>query len=61
MHVSGDSYGALLGYLLLDLLRGREGVVLGKILAHFYLQPFAYLHDWAVRVFAEPSAFSDPT
>jgi hypothetical protein len=61
--VSGDYYGPLLGYLVLDLLRGREGVVLGKILAHFYLQafPFPYLHDWAVRLFAEPSAFSDPT
>ena len=61
MHVSGE-YGPLLGYLVLDLLlRGREGVVLGKILAHFYLQAFPYLHDWAVRLFAEPSAFSDPT
>ena len=61
MPVSGDSYGALLGYLVLDLLRGREGVVLGKILAHFYLQAFAYLHDWAMRLDAWPSAFSDPT
>ena len=42
MHVSGDSYGPLLGYLILDLLRGREGVVLGKILAHFYLQAFPF-------------------
>jgi hypothetical protein len=41
-HVSGDSYGALLGYLVLDLLRGREGVVLGKILAHFYRQAFPF-------------------
>ena len=41
MQVSGDSYGALVWYLVLDLLlRGREGVVLGKILAHFYLQGF---------------------
>ena len=39
MHVSGDSYGALLGYLILVLLRGREGVVLGKILAHFQTFP----------------------
>jgi hypothetical protein len=61
LHVSGDSYGALLWYLVLDLLlRGREGVVLGKILAHFYLH-FPQVHDWAVRLFAEPSAFSDPT
>ena len=60
MHVSGDSYGALLGYLVLDLLRGREGVVLGKILAHFYLH-FPQVHDWAMRLFAWPSAFSDPT
>jgi hypothetical protein len=60
--VSGDSYGALLGYLVLDLLlRGREGVVLGKIVAHFYLQAFPYFKDWAMRLFAEPSAFSDPT
>ena len=58
--MSGD-YGALLGYLVLDLLRGREGVVLGKILAHFYLQAFPYFKDWAMRLFAEPSAFSDPT
>ena len=60
--MSGD-YGPLLGYLVLDLLRGREGVVLGKILAHFYLQafPFPQVHDWAMRLFAEPSAFSDPT
>ena len=66
MHVSGDSYGALLGYLVLDLLlRGRQGVVLGKILAHFYLQAFPYFNpyfnDWAVRLFAGPRAFSDPT
>jgi hypothetical protein len=60
--VSGDSYGPLLGYLVLDLLlRGREGVVLGKILAHFNLQAFPYFHDWAMRLFAEPSAFSEPT
>ena len=40
MHVSGDSYGALLWYLVLDLLlRGREGVVLGKILAHTHPPP----------------------
>ncbi len=40
MHVIGDSYGALLGYLVLDLLlRGREGVVLGKILAHTHPPP----------------------
>jgi hypothetical protein len=64
LHVSGDYYGALLGYLVLDLLlRCREGVVLGKILAHFYLQafPFPQVHDWAMRLFAEPSAFCDPT
>jgi hypothetical protein len=60
LHVSGD-YGALLGYLVLDLLRGREGVVLGKILAHFYLQAFPYFNDWAMRLFAGPRAFSDPT
>jgi hypothetical protein len=59
--VSGDSYGPLLGYLVLDLLRGREGVVLGKILAHFYLQAFPMTHDWTMRLFAWPSAFSDPT
>jgi hypothetical protein len=60
--VSGDSYGALLGYLVLDLLlRGGEGVVLGKILAHFYLQAFPYFKDWALRLFAWPRAFSDPT
>ena len=63
MHVSDDSYGALLGYLVLDLLlRGRGGVVLGKILAHFYLQAFPYLHDWATCLFARPSStLSDPT
>jgi hypothetical protein len=61
LHVSGDYYGALLGYLVLDLLlRGREGVVFGKILAHFYLQA-PQVHDWAMRLFAWPSAFSDPT
>ena len=59
MHVSSD-YGPLLGYLVLDLLRGRESVVLGKILAHFYLQA-PQVHDWAVRLFAEPSTFADPT
>jgi hypothetical protein len=53
--------GPLLGYLVLDLLRAREGVVLGKILAHIYLQAFPYFHDWAVRLFAWPRAFSDPT
>jgi hypothetical protein len=57
--VSSD-YGPLLGYLVLDLLRGRESVVLGKILAHFYLQA-PQVHDWAVRLFAEPSTFADPT
>jgi hypothetical protein len=63
LHVSGDYYGPLLGYLVLDLLRGRVGVLLGKILAHFYLQalPFPQVHDWAMRLFAGPSAFSDPT
>ena len=61
MHVSADYYGALQGYIVLDLLlRGREGVVLGKILAHFYLQA-PQVHDWAMRLFAEPSAFCDPT
>ena len=60
MHVSGD-YRPLLGYLILDLLRGREGVVLGKILAHFYLQAFPVFHDWIMRLSAWPSAFSDPT
>jgi hypothetical protein len=40
LHVSGDCYGALLGYLVLVLLlRGREGVVLGKILAHTHPPP----------------------
>jgi hypothetical protein len=29
--------------------------------APFYLQAFPYFHDWAMRLFAEPSAFSDPT
>ena len=69
MHMSGDDYGPLLGYLVLDLLRGREGVVLGgrphghirQSLAHFYLQAFPYFKDWAMRLFAGPSAFSDPT
>ena len=60
MHVSGD-YRPLLGYLILDLLRGREGVVLGKILAHFYLQAFPYFKDWAMRLLASPRAFCDPT
>jgi hypothetical protein len=71
--VSGDSYGLLLGYLVLDLLRGREGVVLGgrphghirQSLAHFYLQAFPYFNpyfnDWGMRLFAGPRAFSDPT
>jgi hypothetical protein len=62
--VSGD-YGVLLWYLILDLLRGREGVVFGKILAHIYLQAFPYFNpyfnDWAMRLFAWPRAFSDPT
>jgi hypothetical protein len=35
--------------------------VLGKILAHFYLQAFPYFNDWAMRLFAGPRAFSDPT
>jgi hypothetical protein len=39
LHVSGDYYGPLLGYLVHDLLRGREGVVLGKILAHTHPPP----------------------
>jgi hypothetical protein len=40
LHVSADSYGPLLGYLVLDLLlRGGEGVVLGKILAHTHPPP----------------------
>jgi hypothetical protein len=61
LHVSGEYYGPLLGYLVLVLLlRAREGVVLGKIVAHFYLH-FPQVHNWAVRLFAEPSAFSDPT
>ena len=60
MHVSGD-YGPLLGYLVLALLRDQEGVVLGKILAHFYLQALSYLHVWAMRIDALPRAFSDPT
>jgi hypothetical protein len=59
--VSGDSYGPLPGYLVLDPPRGREGVVIGKILAHFYLQAFPMTHDWTMRLFAWPSAFSDPT
>ena len=61
MHVSGDSYGALLGYLVLDLLlRGRQGVVLGKILAHFYLQAFPYFKDWAMRLLAWPNPSATP-
>ena len=61
MHVSGDSYGPLLGYLVLDLLlRGREGVVLGKILAHFYLH-FPTVQSWAMRLFAWPAVFDEPT
>jgi hypothetical protein len=59
LHVSGDYYGALLGYLVLDLLRGREGVVLGKILAHF--QTFPTVQSWAMRPFARPAVFADPT
>jgi hypothetical protein len=80
LHVSGDYYGPLLGYLILDLLGAaqdflhsrvpdrahglfvaRPNDLLGKILAHFYLQPFAYLHVWAMRIAAWPRAFSDPT
>jgi hypothetical protein len=78
--VSGD-YGALLGYLILDLLDAaqdflhprvpdrahddlfvaRPNDLLGKILAHFYLQAFPYFNDWAMRLFAGPRAFCDPT
>jgi hypothetical protein len=58
LQVSGDSYGALLGYLILDLLRGREGVVLGKILAHF--QTFPTVQSWAMRLFARPAVFDEP-
>jgi hypothetical protein len=59
LHVSGDSYGPLLWYLVLDLLRGRESVVLGKILAHFYLH-FPTVKSWAMRPFARPAAFGEP-
>jgi hypothetical protein len=62
--VSGD-YGALLGYLILDLLGAaqdflhprvpdrdddlfvaRPNDLLGKILAHFYLQAFPYFNPY---------------
>jgi len=57
--VSGDSYGPLLYYLVLDLLRGRESVVLGKILAHFYLHR-PTVKSWATRPFARPAVFGEP-
>jgi hypothetical protein len=44
-----------------DLFVARPNNLLGKILAHFYLQAFPYFNDWAMRLFAGPSAFSDPT
>jgi hypothetical protein len=47
-----------------DLFVGRPNNLLGKIIAHFYLQAFPYgnpyFNDWAMRLFAGPSAFSDP-
>ena len=43
------------------LRRGRPNNLLGKILAHFYLHAFPYFNDWAMRFFAGPRAFSDPT
>jgi hypothetical protein len=43
------------------LFVGRPNNLLGKILAHFYLQAFPYFNDWAMRLFALPIAFSDPT
>jgi hypothetical protein len=79
LHVSGD-YGALLGYLILDLLGAaqdflhsrvpdrahddlfvaRPNDLLGKILAHFYFQPFLHGSGF-VRLFTGPlSTFSDP-
>src|ERR687889_2626795 len=37
------------------LRRGRPNNLLGKILAHFYLQAFPYLNEWAVlRIDAWP-------
>jgi hypothetical protein len=48
-----------------DLFVARPNDLLGKILAHFYLQAFPYFNpyfnDWAMRLFAGPRAFSDPT
>jgi hypothetical protein len=44
-----------------DLFVARPNNLLGKILAHFYLQAFPYFNDWAMRLFAGPRAFSNPT
>jgi hypothetical protein len=69
--------GAKLGGLQLPLRLGlgllrsaRQGFSFGvqgfpdlvfAPLAHFYLQAFPMTHDWTMRLFAWPSAFSDPT
>jgi hypothetical protein len=61
--------GVLLGLALVmsfndrgvpHFLRGRDGIVLGKILAHFYLH-FPTVKSWAMRPFARPAVFGDPT
>jgi hypothetical protein len=44
-----------------SLFVARPNDLLGKILAHFYLQAFPYFNDWAMRLFAGPRAFCDPT
>ena len=81
MHASGDSYGPLLGYLVLDLLGAaqdflssrvpdgahnlfvaRPNDLLGKILAHFYLQAFPQPHGWELRAHdGAAHLFADPT
>jgi hypothetical protein len=77
--VSGDSYGPLLWYLILDFLGAAQEILhprvpdgahdlfvarpndlLGKILAHFYLH-FPTVKSWAMRPFARPAVFADPT
>jgi hypothetical protein len=34
--------------------------VLGKILAHFYLQTFPTVQSWAMRLFARPAVLAEP-
>jgi hypothetical protein len=56
-------------FLRLGFVRGpRQGLSLGVqgfpelvFASHFYLQAFPYFNDWAMRLFAGPRAFSDPT